>query len=305
MSGFDFDIFLSVVLFIFVTWGIARLFRAIGLPGILGALAGGVLLGPEAFDMVPYGSDGKCRDNGRRRLLEFAGRYLAGDGNNDCTQHFYWRDDHIESVWVFIGNVGVTLMIMVSGMHIHFEKMREVGPRALVVAILGTILPLVTGLAVVGAFTGRYMPDGFAAGCAFAPTSVGISIRLLDEAKMLNSIAGQTTLTAAFVDDIFSLITLNILYKVAEGSVSAGMIVAQIAISFGFLGAAVIMAIYVFPHLKPLVLDRFKDDERASIQKRDEVSALEARTRAHEMPPLPPARAPPSRPLPPRRSICS
>ena len=270
MSGFDFDIFLSVVLFIFVTWGIARLFRAIGLPGILGALAGGVLLGPEAFDMVPYGSDGNCRDNGRRRLLEFAGRYLAGDGN-DCTQHFYWRDDHIESIWVFIGNVGVTLMIMVSGMHIHFEKMREVGPRALVVAVLGTALPLVTGLAVVGAFTGRYMPDGFAAGCAFAPTSVGISIRLLDEAKMLNSIAGQTTLTAAFVDDIFSLITLNILYKVAEGSVSGGMIVAQIAISFAFLGAAVIMAIAAIWSLSDVMVASSRpidwQDLRASSQR--------------------------------------
>ena len=63
--------------------------------------------------------------------------------------------------------------------------------------------------------------DGFAAGCALAPTSVGISIKLLSDAKMLNSMAGQTTLTAAFIDDVFSLVLLVLLASLAEGQVTA------------------------------------------------------------------------------------
>ena len=103
------------------------------------------------------------------------------------------------NIWTFIGNVGVTLMIFQSGMHIHFDKVAQVGRKAFVVAVFGTALPLLTGMAVVGGLTGEYYPSGFAAGCAFAPTSIDISIKLLDESKMLNSLTGQTTLTAACV----------------------------------------------------------------------------------------------------------
>jgi Kef-type K+ transport system membrane component KefB len=82
------------------------------------------------------------------------------------------------NIWTFVGNVGVTLMIFQSGMHIHFDKVAQVGRKAFVVAIFGTALPLLTGMAVVGGLTGEYYPSGFAAGCAFAPlpsTSVSSS----------------------------------------------------------------------------------------------------------------------------------
>ena len=46
---------------------------------------------------------------------------------------------------------------------------------------------------------------------------VGISIKLLSDAKMLNSMAGQTTLTAAFIDDVFSLVLLVLLASLSEG----------------------------------------------------------------------------------------
>ena len=92
--------------------------------------------------------------------------------------------------------VGVTLLIMESGMHINFEKVKVIGGKAFVVAIIGTAAPMVMGMLLVAAlFPGKLYPEGFAAGCALAPTSVGISIKLLSDAKMLNSMAGQTTLT--------------------------------------------------------------------------------------------------------------
>ena len=50
---------------------------------------------------------------------------------------------------------------------------------------------------------------------------MGISIKLLSDAKMLNSMAGQTTLTAAFIDDVFSLVLLVLLASLAEGQVRA------------------------------------------------------------------------------------
>ena len=87
---------------------------------------------------------------------------------------------HTPDIWSFMGTVGVTLLIMESGMHINFGKVKQIGAQALVVAIVGTTAPLVLGMLLVGALFGQdtLYPDGFAAGCALAPTSVGISIKL-------------------------------------------------------------------------------------------------------------------------------
>ena len=44
--------------------------------------------------------------------------------------------------------------------------------------------------------------------------------RLLEEAKILNTLAGQTTLTAAFTDDIFALGTLVFMTSLSAGDTS-------------------------------------------------------------------------------------
>ena len=50
----------------------------------------------------------------------------------------------------------------------------QVGCRALAVAVIGTAFPLLCGMALTQLFfPGRLYPDGFAAGCSLAPTSVG------------------------------------------------------------------------------------------------------------------------------------
>ena len=133
-------------------------------------------------------------------------------------------------------------------------------------AIFGTLLPLLVGLGVVGAlFDGEYYPSGFAAGCSFAPTSVGISIHLLDESKMLNSLAGQTTLTAAFIDDVFSLITLVIMQSLARTpEITAVTIILPIVGSIIILGGCVFLALRVFP-LLPKLFDKLPHSKYASI----------------------------------------
>ncbi len=178
-------------------------------------------------------------------------------------------------VWSFLGTLGVTMLIMESGMHINFEKVASVGVKACVVAVLGTVCPLLVGMGLTNAFfPGKLMPDGLSAGVALAPTSVGISIKLLSDAKMLNSIAGQTVLTAAFVDDVFSLILLVLLSSLASGSTDAGPIIGLMIAAFAFLGAGVALAKFVYPRLVPRLVARFVERPAASIQPRDELQLL-------------------------------
>jgi len=271
MGGVAFDHLASVVLFLFCVWAFGRAFRSAKLPAVLGEFFAGVLLGPNCLDLVPYASDGSCP------VLSISGRQLAEDSSSsgDCQSILVWTGQHTMDSWSFAGTVGVTLLITESGMHINFEKVRMVGTRALCVAVLGTALPLIFGMVLVGAFFGadRYYPDGFAAGCALAPTSVGISIKLLDDAKMLNSLAGQTTLTAAFVDDVFSLVLLVLLTALSEGDVQTWLIIVKTIAAFAFLGFGVLLSLYVFPKLFKL-LEWVPQSRGASIQPRDEVHLL-------------------------------
>ena len=300
MAGLDFVLVLQVCFFIFMVWGFGRAFQHFHAPEILGQLAAGIILGPQLLDMVAYASDGMCstsvRDDPYQDYINGPnyddgcddssggsgwsnstgpGRMLAGgSGQHDCT-HFTWNrwenDGHIISIWQFLGNIGVTLMIFESGMHIDFAKVQIIGRKAFVIAVFGTALPLISGMILVGLlFEGDFYPSGFAAGCAFAPTSVGISIKLLEQSKMLHTIAGQTTLTAAFIDDIFSLVTLVIMQSLAEGNLTIASVVVPPIASFAFLGFAVYLSIYVFSRLDKQ-LHRIRPQPNASIPPRDEV----------------------------------
>mmetsp|Transcript_122915 Transcript_122915/g.392912 ORF Transcript_122915/g.392912 Transcript_122915/m.392912 type:complete len:591 (+) Transcript_122915:71-1843(+) len=119
------------------------------------------------------------------------------------------------NILTLIGHTGVAMMIFESGMHFDFEQARTVGLPACAVAILGTLLPLVSGCLLTMAY-GFDFQNGFAAGTSLAPTSVGIALRLLHEAKSLQTYFGQAIITAAFVDDILSLILYNILFSLKD-----------------------------------------------------------------------------------------
>ena len=88
---------------------------------------------------------------------------------------------------------------------------------------------------------------------------------------MLNSMAGQTTLTAAFVDDIFSLVLLVLLRSLAAGSASTGWLALRTVLAFAFLIVGGLLAKYVFPRVVPPLLARVPESVTASIKPRDEV----------------------------------
>merc|ERR1719163_621703 len=58
--------------------------------------------------------------------------------------------------------------------------------------------------------------EGLAAGTSLAPTSVGIALKLLHEARALQERFGQAVMTAAFVDDVLSLILFSVLFSVGD-----------------------------------------------------------------------------------------
>ncbi|CAK0839628.1 unnamed protein product [Prorocentrum cordatum] len=185
-----------------------------------------------------------------------APRRLSGGGSyhsfgecltKECDAHRSSECQLYPDVFTLIGHTGVAMMIFESGMHFDFGMARQVGPWACVVATLGTFLPLISGMLLAMAYGFPASPAGLTAGTSLAPTSVGISLRLLGEAGVLALPFGQTIMTAAFVDDILSLVIFNIVFAVAAGDVTFMTTFFPSLMGVLFMLVAVILAVTVWP----------------------------------------------------------
>jgi len=148
-------------------------------------------------------------------------------------------------IFTLVGHTGVGMMIFESGMHFDFSQAKTVGPWACAVAVFGTFLPLGAGCGLSMAYGFPFFPDGLSAGISLAPTSVGIALKLLHEAHALQNYFGQAVMTAAFVDDVLSLILFSVLFSL--GGEMSFMTFLPLITGCVFMVVAIIAAVVVFP----------------------------------------------------------
>jgi len=273
-------------------------------PDLSERIAAGQPLG-ETFEMIarmdycprgqymPHGGKHGEEDHGSR-LAEHEGewkdpgrfphdRRLSGGGNYATYEECLVKSCHAQTAhecqltpdfFTLIGHAGVALMIFESGMHFDFEKAASVGPRACCVAVLGTILPFIAGSGLTVLYGRPMMPDGLSVGTALAPTSVGIALRLLGEAGVLQKDFGQAIITAAFVDDILSLILFNVLFSLT-GDFDVMATVVKPIIGVVFMGFAMLAAVKFWPgFINDVVLARVRETKPGKVSRKDEVLVL-------------------------------
>lgn len=215
-------------------------------------------------------------ESGHERRLSGGGNYATYDEClvKSCQAEVSHKCGLTPDFFTLIGHTGVAMMIFESGMHFDFEQAAIVGPRACVVAVFGTVTPFVSGALLTMLFGRPLMPDGLSVGTALAPTSVGIALRLLGEAKVLQEEFGQAIITAAFVDDILSLILFNVLFSL-RGDFDVVPVVIFPCIGVAFMAAAMWAAVKVWPVLiNEKLLPRIPEEPNSKFSKRDEALFL-------------------------------
>lgn len=180
--------------------------------------------------------------------------------------------------FTLIGHTGVSMMIFESGMHFDFAKAGKVGPWASVIAVLGTFLPLIFGLLLVVVMNPSMediWTNGVAAGVALAPTSVGIALKLLLEAKQLQKDFGQCIITAAFVDDILSLILFNLLFGLTSPPFSIVDVVVKPVVGVVWMALFGSMGMWFWPKAIRQMNNALKDKPSGgSLSRSDEALLL-------------------------------
>lgn len=127
---------------------------------------------------------------------------------------------------------GVIFLLFMVGVESSVVELKRTGRESFQVALLGVLAPMILGFIVTTILMPElsFQADLFIAATLCA-TSVGITARVLDEMKVLNTREARTILGAAMMDDILGLIILAIVSSlVIKGAIDV-MAVGEIIIS--------------------------------------------------------------------------
>eukprot|EP01060_Flectonema_neradi_P014034 TRINITY_DN20752_c0_g1_i1.p1 TRINITY_DN20752_c0_g1~~TRINITY_DN20752_c0_g1_i1.p1 ORF type:complete len:426 (+),score=73.66 TRINITY_DN20752_c0_g1_i1:81-1358(+) len=152
-----------------------------------------------------------------------------------------------------IGKIGVLLLIVDGTLSIDLEQVKKIGLRALTAAALGVAGPVGLSMLFVLVIFDRPWKTGLSTGAAIAPTSLGFSAKMLQEAKVLTTPLGQLICVAAVMDDVISLCLLSEI-KALDDITAWGMIQPIVA-SIGSIVVGAILAI-TLPKYIPTLLSK-------------------------------------------------
>jgi Kef-type K+ transport system membrane component KefB len=131
--------------------------------------------------------------------------------------------------------LGVVFLLFWVGLETKLSDLREVGPTAASVGILGVVIPFAGGIGL-GAALGESTGTSLFIGAALVATSVGITSAVLIDLGVLERRTSRTILGAAIVDDILALLLVAVAAGVAaEGGVDVGAIAVTAGIAVAFV----------------------------------------------------------------------
>jgi len=149
--------------------------------------------------------------------------------------------------FVMLGEIGLILLVIEAGIDIDLTTLKLIGARGVIIAIIGSILPIVFGIAIAYAI-GTDTTGAIAAGAAFGPTSLGIAMNILRQGKIVNTPVGQLIVSAAVIDDMIALVILSQLAALT-GEVSVSGVVIPIVSAICFLVGGGYLAVNVLPFI--------------------------------------------------------
>lgn len=188
----------------------------IGVPAVLGEIVAGVVVGPSVLALV--------------ELTGERGVSLA-----------------------ILAELGVLLLLVQVGMEMELAELGRVGKASMFVAVIGVVVPFVTGAAI-GVALGWQTETAIFVGAALTATSVGITARVFGDLRALATTEARVVLGAAVADDVLGLIILTVVVKIVSGdSVTVGGVAWTVLIAVGFLVASGIVGVLLVPRLLDLV----------------------------------------------------
>ena len=151
-----------------------------------------------------------------------------------------------------LAEIGVIFLLFTVGLETKPSSIFKVGKLALIVAVLGVIVPFVCGYLLMLAWGAANVQSLFI-GTALVATSIGITARVLSAMGLLDAPTSRIILGAAVIDDILGLLILAIVSSVAEGKIDYVEIITTAALAIGFTAFVALVGAKVLTNLAPTI----------------------------------------------------
>ncbi|MER3484981.1 MAG: cation:proton antiporter, partial [Chloroflexota bacterium] len=176
----------AILIHLFIMFAAAKLggelFSRLRQPAVIGEVLAGMLIGPYALGLV---------GTPPAPLIE------ALHGEEPAREGLYL-------VYHIIAELGVIVLLFYVGLETRLSDLKHVGWRAVLVGVLGILLPFGLGLGFMATQPTPQITDTFVA-TALVATSVGITARVLRDLGVLHSVEARIILGAAVIDDILGM----------------------------------------------------------------------------------------------------
>jgi len=184
----------QIALLLLVGRGLGEIMQRMGQPAIIGQLLAGLILGPSLFGwLMPAAHHLIFPDTAAQKSL------IAG-----------------------VANVGVMMLLLLTGMEIDLKLVRKVGAPAVTVAAAGVALPFLCGLALA-----QYLPDSLPPdprhrlvaslflGTALSISSIKIVAMVVSEMNFTRRNLGQIIVASAIMEDTAGWVIISLTLGIA------------------------------------------------------------------------------------------
>jgi Kef-type K+ transport system membrane component KefB/nucleotide-binding universal stress UspA family protein len=192
----------QVALLMLVGRGLGEVMQRFGQPAIIGQLLAGLILGPSLFGWIwPQAHDLVFPKSAEQKSL------ITG-----------------------IANMGVMMLLLLTGMETDLKLVRRVGAPAIAVTVTGVAVPVACGFAL-----GEFLPDSILAnpqqrlvaslflGTALSISSIKIVAMVVREMNFMRRNLGQIIVSSAIMEDTVGWVIISITLGIAGvGGIAVG-----------------------------------------------------------------------------------
>jgi Kef-type K+ transport system membrane component KefB len=151
-----------------------------------------------------------------------------------------------------LAEIGVIFLLFLVGLETKPGDIFRVGGRAVIVAVLGVIVPFLLGFLMADLW-GQPRIESIFIGAAMVATSVGITARVLGQMGLLHLDVSRIILGAAVIDDILGLLILAVVSSFAKGNVDYTQIAATAGLAIGFTVVIILLGTRAINRIRPRV----------------------------------------------------
>jgi monovalent cation:proton antiporter-2 (CPA2) family protein len=177
-----------------------------------------------------------------------AGQILIGIILGPSLLNIVQQDQIVEE----FSQIGVILLMFLAGLESNLRLLKKYLKSSIIVASFGIITPIIMGTVIALLFN-LNLHESLFFGLLLAPTSVSISVEVLNDLKLIDTKEGSTIIGAAIVDDIMVIslaaISVSLLVGIPDDARANSHIIFELFLQITFFVIAYILMRYIVPKI--------------------------------------------------------